>query len=254
MKKTFAYFLLSLLLLPVKAQDEHLPLLGLCISAPGHEYVREFDKFIREELAPLGINTLVLRVDWGYEFVTHPELRSDNPLTEKDVKTLVRTCKELNINLIPQINLLGHQSWATKVDKLLEVYPQFDETPWVQMPEEYKWPNDDGLYCKSYCPLHPEVHDVVFDAVGELIDVFEAKAFHAGMDEVFYIGDSKCPRCSGKDNAELFAGEVNLIRNFLATKGCRMWIWGDRLIDGKTTGYGMWEASMNNTHRAIDMI
>jgi hypothetical protein len=254
MKKTVALFLLSILLLQVKAQDADLPLLGLCIAAPDHEFVGAFDKFIREELAPLGVNTLVLRVDWGYEFKTHPELRSDDPLTEKDVKTLVRTCKELNINLIPQINLLGHQSWATNVDKLLEVYPQFDETPWVQMPEEYKWPNDDGLYCKSYCPLHPEVHDVVFDVVGEITDVFEANAFHAGMDEVFYIGDSKCPRCSGKDNAELFAGEVNLIRNFLASQGCRMWIWGDRLIDGKTTGYGMWEASMNSTHRAIDMI
>jgi len=254
MKKTFVFFLLALFLLPVRAEDTGLPVLGLCISAPGHEYVKEFDKFIREELAPLGVNTLVLRVDWGYEFQTHPELRSDNPLTEKDVKTLVRTCKELNINLIPQINLLGHQSWHTKVHKLLEVYPQFDETPWVQLPEEYNWPNDDGLYCKSYCPLHPEVHNVVFDVVGEIIDVFEANAFHAGMDEVFYIGDSKCPRCSGKDNAELFAGEVNLIRNFLASRGCGMWIWGDRLIDGKTTGYGMWEASMNNTHRAIDMI
>lgn len=254
MKKTIVLFLLSLFLLPAKAEDADLPLLGLCISAPGHEYVKEFDKFIREELAPLGVNTLVLRVDWGYEFETHPELVSDNPLTKKDIKTLVRTCKELNINLIPQINLLGHQSWETEPGKLLEVYPQFDETPWVQMPEEYKWPNDDGLYCKSYCPLHPEVHDVLFDVVGELIDVFEANAFHAGMDEVFYIGDSKCPRCSGKDNAELFAGEVNLLRNFLASKGCRLWIWGDRLIDGKTTGYGMWEASMNNTHRAIDLI
>ena len=33
-----------------------------------------------------------------------------------------------------------------------------------------------------------------------------------------------------------------------------LWIWGDRLIDGKTTGIGLWEASYNNTHRAIDMI
>ena len=33
-----------------------------------------------------------------------------------------------------------------------------------------------------------------------------------------------------------------------------MMIWGDRLLDGKTTGIGAWEASMNNTHRAIDMI
>ena len=33
-----------------------------------------------------------------------------------------------------------------------------------------------------------------------------------------------------------------------------MWIWGDRLLDGKTTGLGEWEASYNNTYRSIDMI
>jgi hypothetical protein len=254
MKKIFTMLLLSLLLLPALADNTVLPVLGLCIAAPSHEFVKEFDNFIRVDLAPLGLNTLVLRVDYNYEYDTHPELRDDDPLTKHDVRMLVKTCKELNINLIPQINLLGHQSWHSTVNKLLEVYPQFDETPWVQMPDGYEWPNDDGLYCKSYCPLHPEVHDVVFDIVGELVDVFEAKAFHAGMDEVFYIGESRCPRCGGRDKGELFAGEVNLIRNYLATKGCNLWIWGDRLIDGKTTGYGMWEASMNNTYRAIDMI
>lgn len=54
--------------------------------------------------------------------------------------------------------------------------------------------------------------------------------------------------------AELFAEEVNKIQNYLATRKARLFIWGDRLIDGKTTGIGMWEASMNQTHRAIDMI
>ena len=33
-----------------------------------------------------------------------------------------------------------------------------------------------------------------------------------------------------------------------------MWIWGDRLLDGKTTGLGIWEASYNNTYRAVDRI
>jgi hypothetical protein len=254
MRTTILITLFSILAPVLLAEEPRMPVIGLCIAAPGHEFVKEFDTFIREDLAPLGINTLVLRVDWNYEYDTHPELRGDNPLTRKDAKTLVKTCKDLNINLIPHINLLGHQSWAGKTGKLLEVYPQFDETPWVQMPEEYKWPNDDGLYCKSYCPLHPEIHDIVLDIVGELVDVFESSAFHAGMDEVFYIGDSRCPRCSGRDNAELFAGEVNLINNFLAGKKCTLWIWGDRLLDGKVTGYGMWEASMNNTHRAIDLI
>jgi hypothetical protein len=35
-----------------------------------------------------------------------------------------------------------------------------------------------------------------------------SNAFHAGLDEVFYLGDDKCPRCQGRDKAELFAGEV----------------------------------------------
>src|SRR5690606_40003133 len=99
------------------------------------------------------------------------------------------------------INLLGHQSWAGSLGNLLKVYPQFDETPHVRMPEEYKWPNPDGLYCKSYCPLHPEVHAVVFALMDEICEVFETDAFHAGMDEVFYIGDDKCPRCGGRDKA-----------------------------------------------------
>ena len=122
------------------------------------------------------------------------------------------------------------------------------------MPVKYEWPNADGLYCKSYCPLHPEVHKVVFDLIDEICDAFQTDAYHAGMDEVFYIGDDKCPRCSGRDKAELFAGEVKVIRDHLAQKNRKLWIWGDRLLDGKTTGLGMWEASMNNTHRAIDMI
>lgn len=254
MKKHITILLLLFLVVRVDAVETDFPVKGLCIAAPAHEKVKDFEQFIREDLAPAGVNTLVLRVDWNYEYETHPELRSDNPLTKHDIRLLVKTCSELNINLIPHINLLGHQSWASKTGKLLEVYPQFDETPWVKMPEKYEWPNADGLYCKSYCPLHPDVHKVVFDVVGELVEVFEANAFHAGMDEVFYIGDSKCPRCSGRDNAELFAGEVNAIRNYLASKGCRLWIWGDRLIDGRETGYGMWEASMNNTHRAVDLI
>jgi hypothetical protein len=72
------------------------------------------------------------------------------------------------------------------------------------------------------------------------------------MDEVFFLGMDE--RCKGRDHAELFAAEVTTLRNHLAVSGKKLWIWGDRLIDGRTTGIGLWEASYNNTHRAIDMI
>jgi N-acetyl-beta-hexosaminidase len=227
---------------------------GLCIAAPSTNDVAEFVKFVDEELGPNGINTMVLRIDFNYAYESRPELRGNNPLSKQQIKELVAVAKKHNINLIPQVNLLGHQSWAEKTNKLLEVYPQFDETPHVEVPENYEWPNADGLYCKSYCPLHPEVHDVVFDLVDEIVTVFEADDFHAGMDEVFYIADEKCPRCQGKDPAALFANEVNKISRHLERNNKRLWIWGDRLIDASTSGIGMWEASMNNTARAIDQI
>ena len=234
--------------------DELLPVRGLAIEAPSSRGLNDFLKFVEGDLAPAHFNLLILRVDWNYAYETHPELRDPNPLTKEDVKRIVAVCRNRGIRLVPQINLLGHQSWAKQTHALLREYPEFDETPSVKTENYKEWPNPDGLYCKSYCPLHPEVHKVVFDVVDELCDVFETDAFHAGMDEVFYIGMPECPRCNGRDKAELFAGEVTLIRNHLAEKGRQLMIWGDRLLDGRTTGLGEWEASYNYTWRAIDLI
>ncbi|WP_439583618.1 family 20 glycosylhydrolase [Dyadobacter bucti] len=255
------YFLLFLFLLAGESfaqnnLDSLVQIRGFAIAAPRPDGLPDFIKFVNEELGPRKVNTLILRVDYNYRFESHPELRDSVALSKKDVRKLVDACKKQGIAIIPQINLLGHQSWAEKTENLLKVYPDFDETPWVKMPAkgEYKWPNPDGLYCKSYCPLHPGVHKVVFELVDEIMEVFEAKAFHAGMDEVFYLGEDKCPRCAGRDKAVLFANEVQKIRDHLAMKNQELWIWGDRLIDGRTTGIGLWAASYNHTYPAIDLI
>lgn len=234
--------------------DKILPVRSFCIGAPKPQNLSRFVQFINEELPLNKINTLIVRVDYRYQYESHPELSDSFSLSKQDVKELVNACKQNNIKLIPLINLLGHQSWAGITHKLLKVYPQFDETPQVIMPTVYAWPNPDSLYCRSYCPLHPDVHKIVFDLVDEICTAFETDAFHAGMDEVFYIGDAKCPRCGGKDKAVLFAGEVNNIRNHLALKKRKLWIWGDRMIDGKINGIGMWEGSFNNTENAVNLI
>lgn len=262
MKRIFNFrlIILSLLFLPasgLKAQskpDSLLPIRGLCIDAPPPAAVDSFVTFIEQAMAPKNINLLVLQIDYRYQFKSHPELTDSLALSTGDVKKIVAACRKNNIRIIPQINLLGHQSWANKTGMLLKKYPQFDETPWITMPAVYHWPNADSLYCKSYCPLYPGLHKVVFDVMDELVDVFEASAFHAGMDEVFFIGEDKCPRCAHHDRSKLFADEVKILRDHLAERNKTLWIWGDRLIDGRTTGIGMWEASYNDTWRAVDMI
>jgi hypothetical protein len=227
---------------------------GFCIGVPAPDGVDRFVKLIENELAPRGVNTLILIVDYKYQYECYPQLRDTNALSKADAKKIVAVCRKNNIRIIPQINMLGHQSDLNHQGKLLEQFPQFDETPDIKMPEKWVWPNPDNFYCRSYCPLHPDLHKVTFAVIDELCDAFETDAFHAGMDEIFYLGYDKCPRCQGVDKAELYAGEVTAIHNHLAQKNRELWIWGDRLINGRMTGIGLWEASYNFTWRAIDMI
>jgi hypothetical protein len=89
----------------------------------------------------------------------------------------------------------------------------------------------------------------------ELIEVFEADALHVGLDEVFIIGDDDCPRCKGRGKAELFAGAVNdYHKHLVGEHKIEMLMWGDRLIDASKFSFGKWEASANDTAKAVDMI
>ncbi|NLX54641.1 MAG: family 20 glycosylhydrolase [Planctomycetaceae bacterium] len=204
-------------------------------------------RLVSEGLAPRGFNVLVLEVDYGFQFTSHPELETGG-LTKEQARELATVCRDHGIRLIPLMNCLGHQSWGARPGPLLAKYPQFDETPAI--------PHDDpDIYCREWCPLHPDVNKIVFELIDELIDAFEADAFHVGMDEVFLIGDKNCPRCHDKDVADLFAKVVIDLHDHLVTaKGVEMLMWSDRLLDSKTTGYGRWEASNTGSHRAIERV
>ena len=98
--------------------DSILPIRGFAIGVPSPERVDDFVDFIEGELVPNNVNTLVLRVDFKYQYKSHPELRGEDALSKSDVRKIVKACRKGNIRLIPQINLLGHQSWQTKLGKL----------------------------------------------------------------------------------------------------------------------------------------
>lgn len=235
------------LLFCVAACAQPLPVRGIHLAAPMADEMALAERFIREALPKEGVNSLVLEFNYRYQFTKHPEVVDGKPLTADDVKRLAVASRAAGVRLIPMINLLGHQSWARTTFGLLRGHPEFDETPG-------KYPDNQGIYCRSYCPLHPQVHDVVFDLIDELADAAEADAFHVGMDEVFLLGEDDCPRCKGRNKADLFASEVRALRDHLAQSKRAMWIWGDRFLDGETTGIGEWEASRNGTAPALQTV
>jgi hypothetical protein len=220
---------------------------GLHVFPPKPSEMADCLRFVREALPREGVNVLVIEFNYRYQFTKRPEVVDPNALSRDDVKSLVEACRAAGVRLIPQINLLGHQSWAKTTHGLLRAHPEFDETPG-------KYPENEGIYCRSYCPLHPGVHDVVFDLIDELAEACEADAFHVGMDEVLLLSDDDCPRCRGRNRADLFAQEVQVLHDHLAKSGRRMWMWGDRLLDGDITGLGKWEASVNGTAAALSQV
>ena len=236
---------------PTKSADTfkpaELPVRALMLYGLPPAALEKFLTFVREDLPREGVNTLIFQIDYHYHYKSRPELISEPAYTEAQIKSLVAACREAGVKIVPLLNCLGHQSWAKTTHKLLTVYPEFDETPGL-------YPDNKDIYCRSYCPNHPGVHKVMFDLLGEVAAAFETDAIHVGMDEVFLLGEDACKRCQGLDKAELFAQEVRRLRDFLATKNAKLWIWGDRFLDGRATGLGKWEGSYNHTHRAIDLV
>jgi len=200
------------------------------------------------KLAALGVNVLICEVNYGFDFQSHPELKAGaGAITKARAGKFVAAARARGIRIIPMLNCIGHQSWKKNTAALLKRYPQFDETPG-------KYPGNEGIYCRSWCTRHPEVNPVVFALIDELIEAFEATAFHVGMDEIFLIGSEHCPRCKGADPAKLLAAAIHDFHKHLKAKGATMLMWGDRLIDAKATGMGRWEAAANGTAPAIDKI
>lgn len=78
--------------------------------------------------------------------------------------------------------------------------------------------------------LHPEIAE-------REIEVFQPRAIHIGHGEVYTFGI--CPRCWGRSGAELLAGDINRIHRFLAERGIRTAMWGDKLQNIIVGGWEM---------------
>ena len=154
-------------------------------------------------------NTLVLEIEGGMQFESHPEISHPQALTKAQMRQIVRWAKRHYLEVIPQIQTLGHcGSW------LLKAHPELAEDP--QKPFNYD-------------PANPKVYPLLFDLFEEVIEVFEPRYFHIGHDEVRGVLGTM-PTWKGEPSHEWFARDVTRLHGFLKGRGIRTMMWGDMLL------------------------
>ena len=240
---------------------------GVHLFLPAREDIPFFKRLVEHILSPMGYNCIFLEFCGGMEFESHPEISAayvhaveqgksgkwphfphgqvagGKTLTKQEVAELVSFTRSFGIDVIPEVQSLGHVQYITvahpEIAEIESQDPQEDTE--VDIQEEDERPK--RFYHHCCCPSNPETYRILFDLLDEIIEVVQPKKYvHMGHDEVYEIG--VCPVCRQSTPAKLLAEDICRIHDYLAQKGFTMMMWADMLQP--VTKY--------ETYAAIDMI
>ena len=111
--------------------------------------------------------------------------------TKEDIKEIVRYATELNIDVIPEIDVPSHSF------SMLCAYPELSCENW-KAPDYapvVKVLGEPSPYHCDLCLGNPAVYDFVFSIFDEVAELFPSKYFHIGGDEACGREWASCPKC-----------------------------------------------------------
>ncbi len=223
---------------------------GVHLFLPAEDQMDFAKRLIRDILSPMGYNFIILQFSAGMVLDKHPEInesflkaidkssRGEWPafphcsvgggkLVSKDsVRDFVAYSREFGIDIVPEIQSLGHVQYITLAHPEIAEIPDEEEVEVID--ERVADVRPKKFYHHSACPSNPKTYEILFDICDEIIEVVQPREYvHMGHDEVYEIG--VCSVCKHKDPADLLAYDLNKIHDYLAGKGLKMMIWADML-------------------------
>jgi hypothetical protein len=176
-----------------------------------------------DTMALLKLNTLVLQVDDRMQYVSHPDISRPEASTAAQLHDLVQYARDLQIEVIPQLSTFSHFNYVLRVP----AYAALAESPASTLGRHDRW---------NYCPCNPDVYPLVYDLMEEVLQAFEPRVFHIGHDEVSGDDLAVCPRCRGQRPADLWAGDITKLADWLRQRGVQTAMWADTLLQDQTGG------------------
>jgi Glycosyl hydrolase family 20, domain 2/Glycosyl hydrolase family 20, catalytic domain len=228
-----------------------LPLRWVHLYLPGRDQLGFARRYLRDVLLRYKFNGVVLEVGGGMRLDSHPELAvgwrrtvaewyahgetmdkigegiplgtarrmaaslhvgvaAGGYLEKDEVRGLAAFASHLGLEVVPEIQSLSHAYYIASARRDVAEDP------------DMTWPD-------SYCPSLPESYRILFDVMGEYLEVLKPRRVHIGHDE--WRAGAFCSRCRGKDTGQLYAEDVLKIARWLEGKGLETWLWGDHFVD-----------------------
>ncbi len=233
---------------------------GVHLFLPAEEEMDFAKKLIRDLLSPMGYNFIILQFTGAMVLESHPEINEaflnvieksrsgewpafPHPevgggklVSKESVRDFVAYARSFGIEIVPEIQSLGHVQYMTLAHpEIAEIpYESENESKTDEMVEDTR---PKMFYHHSACPSNPKTYELLFDILDEIIEVVRPTEYvHMGHDEVYELG--VCAVCKEKSEVDLLAYDINKIYDHLKEKGLKMMIWADMLQSyGKRMAY-----------------
>jgi hypothetical protein len=174
--------------------------------------VEYWKRWIRE-LSRLKINQIMLYMEDDYHFAKYPFLGRPDTFTPAKARELVDYARDYYVELVPQIESLGHAGALLSHEEL----------------KGLRLGGDAG----AISPCAERTLRVLDDLFGELADAFPQSAlFHVGGDEVWgFANDPRCAAMVGEVGEEgVYAFHLNNLQQLLAKRNRTVAFWGDEVL------------------------
>ncbi len=159
-----------------------------------------------------------------FPYATHPDIagKHKQPSTKADWAAFADYARARGMQPIP-----FHHSWARAGYVLNNpVYSHLAVRPELKKGTLHGHSGD-----RNFCVSNPGSARVVFDLLGELVETMRLAGINITLDEVFYddMVTNPLDRARGLTRSQYMVEVVTKTRNFLHSRGCRTYMWGDML-------------------------
>lgn len=191
-----------------------LPVRGLMqdISRMKVARLETLEKMVKT-LAHYKYNHFQLHTEHTFDFPRHPEIGANaSPITPAEIVHLDRVCREHHIELVPNLQSLGHQ--RTMLSK--PTYTHLAETLW-------NW---------SLATSREESFELLDELYGDLLPAFTSRWFNVNADEPWDYGRGQSAAMTERDGiGNVFLHHIKRLRKLAANYDRKIMIWADVLKD-----------------------